>query len=548
MYDRGEGDHHDPNYNKFGRSAILASPEGGALKLNNFTHTYTLALYPNERLYDAYSTNNPMVATIGAVLAIFFTSLLFFAYDFFVRRDISAKKHLLDAKRQFVRFVSHEVRTPLNSVCMGLTLLQEEIAQSLGFQSTEAMLEADDETRLTASKKNRQDGSESWFHLASEVQTNAQSSVDVLNDLLNYDKIESGTLMLELTRVDIWELVAKTVVEFKLPSATKKITLDLQLPVIKGDAEQPSFLPPDILEQKVVGDCVRITQVLRNLVSNALKFTPEGGRLHVSAQWIERTTVGQAKNSTFELCKSESITASKSGMLEVKVTDSGAGMSKEQLAKLFQQGMQFNVNELQCGQGSGLGLYIAKGIVEQHGGKLTAWSEGLGCGTTFTMTIPLYHIKEPEQTQLVNESFSWSQKSFRQSNLYILIVDDATTNRKLLKRLLENRGHTCDEAEDGHVAVEMVQEATGKKKPYDMILMDYEMPTMNGPTAALEIRNNGSDAFLIGITGNMMAEDVAYFKSQGANAVLPKPFKISSLEELCVEYAVCGTNWKAQPT
>jgi CheY-like chemotaxis protein len=335
--------------------------------------------------------------------------------------------------------------------------------------------------------------------------------------------------------------VAKTVVEFKLPAATKKITFDFQLPVVKGDAEQPSFLPTGVREQKVVGDCVRITQVLRNLVSNALKFTPEGGQLHVSAQWIERTTAGQIKDRTFELSNSELITAPKSGMLEVKVTDTGAGMSKEQLAKLFRQGMQFNVNELQAGQGSGLGLYIAKGIVEQHGGKLTASSEGLGCGTTFTMTIPLYHIPEPEKTESQSECFC-SQNSFRQSKLYVLIVDDAASNRKLLKRLLENRGHTCDEAEDGHVAVEMVQQATDKKKPYDMVLLDYEMPTMNGPTAALEIRKIGSDAFVIGITGNMMAEDVAYFKSKGANAVLPKPFKISSLEELCVEYSVCGVN------
>ena len=536
MYNRGEGDHHDPRYDEFGRSAILASSQGG---LNNYTQTYTLSMYPNERLYEAYSTDNPMMATIGAVLTILFTSLLFFAYDHFVRKDITAKNHLLDAKRQFVRFISHEVRTPLNSVCMGLTLLQEEIARSLGFNSTEAMLDADEETRLAAAKKNGKEGSECWFHLAHEVQTNAQSSVDVLNDLLNYDKIESGTLMLELTAVDVWELVAKTVLEFKLPATAKKITLDLQLPFVKGDTEQPSLLPPDVREQKVVGDCVGITQVLRNLVSNALKFTPEGGQLHVSAQWIERITAGQVKDRTFELSDSDMITAPKSGMLEVKVTDTGAGMSEEQQVKLFRQGMQFNVNELQAGQGSGLGLYIAKGIVEQHGGKLTACSEGLGYGTTFTMTIPLYRIPEPVKMESQRNLHS-GENSFHQSKLYVLIVDDAQSNRKLMKRLLDNRGHTCDEAEDGHLAVEMVRRAIDELKPYDMVLLDYEMPTMNGPTAALEIRRSGSDAFVIGITGNMMADDVAYFKSKGANAVLPKPFKISRLEELLVEYSVCG--------
>ena len=85
------------------------------------------------------------------------------------------------------------------------------------------------------------------------------------------------------------------------------------------------------------------------------------------------------------------------GTLEVTVTDSGAGMSKDQVAQLFRDGVQFNVNQLQAGNGSGLGLYIAKGIVEQHGGKLSAASEGLGFGTTFTMTLPLYYIPDAKK-------------------------------------------------------------------------------------------------------------------------------------------------------
>jgi signal transduction histidine kinase/CheY-like chemotaxis protein len=423
---------------------------------------------------------------------------------------------------------------------MGLTLLQEEIAMSLGFKSSDDMLLADEETRESAAVNNGRQDAE-WFHLAHEVQTNAQSSVDVLNDLLNYDKIESGTLQLEFTVVPIWELIERTISEFKLPFATKGIKLDIKLPVEKTDVEKLPSLPQNTREQKVVGDYVRLTQVLRNLVSNAFKFAPEGGSLSVEARWIQgESNASSAKQQrTFELKNNDIVTYDQSGELEVKVTDTGAGMSKEQLAKLFRQGVQFNVNDLQAGQGSGLGLFIAKGIVEQHGGRLFADSEGLGCGTTFTMTIPLYHVPEAEPNESQYD-MNVSYNTYRQSSLRVLIVDDATSNRKLLGRLLKNRGHAFDETEDGHFAVEMVGDAERANRPYDMVLLDYEMPILNGPEAAKKIRDIGIDVFIVGITGNMMPEDVAYFRSCGANAVLPKPFKMSSLEDLCVEYQVGG--------
>ena len=532
---KAEGDHHDQSFNDHGRTAILANDE--RLPLNNDTAVFTLSIYPNARLYESYSTSNPMVATIGAVFAIVFTSILFILYDYYVHRDIKHKKNLLDAKRQFVRFVSHEVRTPLNSVCMGLTLLQEEIAMTLGFRSVEAFVAADEATVKAAAEKkgDKKNDSSNWFALASEVHVNAQSSVDVLNDLLNYDKIESGTLALELSVVLIWDLISNTTAEFKLPAANKKITLDLSLPYEKTDVEQAPMLPRDRI---VAGDVVRVTQVLRNLISNAIKFTPEGKNIYVTSEWTHRDQT--AVRSSFEGRNKEEVEIFRGGELVVKVKDEGAGMSKEQLARLFQQGVQFNVNDLQAGNGSGLGLYIAKGIVEQHGGSLTCDSEGLGLGTTFTMTLPLYTCPQAQALQASRDEFMNGDEDFEDSILKVLIVDDATSNRKLLRRLLENRGHDCEECEDGHIAVEMVQEAEMASEPYDLVLMDYEMPTMNGPDAASAIRKNGSDVFMIGVTGNMMAEDVDYYKMMGVNAVLPKPFKIKSLEDICVEYHVVG--------
>jgi CheY-like chemotaxis protein len=241
------------------------------------------------------------------------------------------------------------------------------------------------------------------------------------------------------------------------------------------------------------------------------------------------------------------------GQLQVTVTDTGAGLSEDQLGQLFADGVQFNVNLLQAGQGSGLGLYIAEGIVQQHGGTLVAASEGMGHGTTFTVTLPLYHVPDSAlPSSLVHlqkhipakvdeVSLENSAMSTRcDGPLRILVVDDALMNRKMLTRLLQRRGHDCVQAEDGHEAVQKVTEAMKDGTPYDTILMDYEMPVMNGPTASKEIRALGCDSVIVGITGNVLPEDINHFRRCGANAVFPKPFQIEALEELWVEFGVTG--------
>jgi len=514
----GPGDMHDPKYDEFMVEKILIEPD-----MSGFSAVYTLTCYPNDDFAEVYTTVNPIAAAIGAVMIIFITSALFFLYDRFVTKEFDSKNEYLEAKRQFVRFVSHEVRTPLNSVCMGLTLLKEEIAQAAGFKNAQEMLDsdkADDSTR---------DGS--WFGLAHEVQVNAQSSVDVLNDLLNYDKIETGTLMQELTVLPIWSLIDRTVKEFKLPMASKNIKLYFNSPTHEATAEDST---EKVEDQKVVGDSVRLTQVLRNLISNAIKFTPDGKSIHIDAKWNQST--GPSKTHNHVLKNRETISVSTSGELVVTVKDTGAGMTKEQVKKLFGKGIQFNVNELQHGNGSGLGLYIAMGIVKQHGGSLVCTSEGLGLGTTFTVTLPLYDI--PSTKSEAELSSPMSGANYKEEKLRILIVDDAVSNRKLLGRLLKKNGHETHQAEDGNVAVDMIDTA---ERQYDLVLMDYEMPNLNGPEACRKIRKIGHDVFIVGVTGNVMPEDVAYFHSCGANAVLPKPFRISDLEEIIYEHHITGS-------
>jgi CheY-like chemotaxis protein len=242
----------------------------------------------------------------------------------------------------------------------------------------------------------------------------------------------------------------------------------------------------------------------------------------------------------FVLQKGDSIDVKPMGHLLLTVTDTGVGMTQEEVKIVFLQGTQFNVNALQAGNGSGLGTYIAKGIVKQHDGVLTASSEGLNCGTTFSVTLPVYDIQEKQLPSALKKRVETEDHHEESGPLNILVVDDAKMNLKLLMRLLERHGHIVDGAEDGHIAVDKVKAAMKGNTEYDVILMDYQMPGMDGPTASRKIREMGCDAFLCGVTGNVMPEDINFFKAAGANSVLAKPVKLSDLEALWVEYGVQG--------
>eukprot|EP00548_Thalassiothrix_antarctica_P011934 CAMPEP_0194162246 /NCGR_PEP_ID=MMETSP0152-20130528/79394_1 /TAXON_ID=1049557 /ORGANISM="Thalassiothrix antarctica, Strain L6-D1" /LENGTH=306 /DNA_ID=CAMNT_0038872133 /DNA_START=715 /DNA_END=1635 /DNA_ORIENTATION=- len=285
----------------------------------------------------------------------------------------------------------------------------------------------------------------------------------------------------------------------------------------------------------VIGDKMRLTQVIRNLLSNAIKFTPEGGSVTVSARWIKEDVKNskyiKRKIKTIETSNGRTVPCTPEGQIEVTVSDTGAGMTLDQLNHLFEDGVQFNVNRLQCGQGSGLGLFIAKGIVKQHGGTLKAESAGLGKGATFSLTLPVYKIPEEEETAILEEASKYECNN-QKDELKLLVVDDSKMNRKLLMRLLQNHGHACIEASDGQDAIEKVTEAEKNYAPFDTILMDSEMPIMNGPDAAAKIREMGNLTFIVGLTGNVLPEDIKHFKSCGANAVLPKPFVFTDLEDL----------------
>ena len=516
---------HDHDNDKYG---ILRVISGNLTSYQEANGWYSLTIVPTDEFIDSYATNNPRNATIAALSVILLITVLFFFYDFFVRREFYERAQVLKAKRTFIRYVSHEVRTPLNAVIMGLNIIQDE--------------EKDTERS----------------QLIQEIQNSANSAVNVLNEVLQYDKIESDSLDLEINMVDIWELSTKLLDEFKASATNKKVQLkmeyDIDLPgdVEAGKVSRLDEVPARIRDLRVLGDTPKIQQVLRNLLSNAIKFSEDLVVLTISysAKSMTGKKSGKSRRSSvfmekIKLKNGEEIQATPGGYFQLNVRDNGVGMNEDQLLRLFGEGVQFNANDLQAGKGSGLGLFIARNLVLKHKGNLSASSEGIGKGSDFKLQLPLYQhnvISTIEENINGEEECVSESSSNCERHLRILVVDDVATNRKLLCRLLERSGHQCSMAENGEVAVKMVQEnmttSGGNEGLYDCILMDYEMPVLNGPNACKQIRDLGFDVFIVGVTGNTLNDDVQYFKAKGANAVLPKPVNLKVLENLFVEYGL----------
>jgi CheY-like chemotaxis protein len=426
-----------------------------------------------------------------------------------------------------------------------------------------------------------------------------------------------GILQYEVAAIPVWSLIYDTVKnEFQLSAARKQQSLHLRYDLDDAPTgivgmDTPSELPIDMSRLVVIGDDMKLVQVFRNLISNGIKFSPVGSTIHIGASWVrvdggadgeETTSSPQHREQRWTVrpgrrrkrrpshdekhrwvLRHQTVTLSKTkqdivvvpkGRIRLTIRDEGPGLTKPQLEQIFEENTQFNVNELQGGQGSGLGLYIARGIVNHHKGNIQVSSQGLGHGTTFTITLPLYEQlfeQQDPQEELVGMEGGTSvdtnttrtesilhtttasideeqgtlpapppppptaittslhlQQPPRQRNersLNILVVDDSVTNRKLLSRVLTNHGHYCDQASNGLEACEMAI-----SYDYDCILMDYVMPVMDGPAAVSKIRNELRRVVLIvGITGNMLPEDVQHFTSCGANCVLPKPVKFDDL-------------------
>lgn len=559
LYEKGvakfvlDGDGHDSKYNSQRHSFVATTFQGAK--------TFTVTLYPTDEWVEVYETQVPLAVCAVTVGIIVFTSLIFFFYDYLMNRQALEKELVLNTKRQFVRYVSHEIRTPLNIVHLGLKVLYTEVFKlKAKYQQLQDRLASSTKVQQQAANtSNNNIGSTQhtalstmtevsdnlldWLELVNDIEESSDAAISVLNDLINYDKLDTGNLNIEVEPVAIWDLFGPSVRPFLVQARHANVELTIDLEYRREDVS--FFDKKQLRRQLVLGDRIKLGQVLRNLVSNALKFTPSGGYVHVEAKWNRdgMPEYGVEDEEMYKRC----------GSLVVTVKDSGAGISTENLQRLFSEGMQFNANQLQAGQGSGLGLWIAKGVVNLHGGRLVASSDGENQGTTFLLELPLVLIlsnstdssvtdveafveEAAYHASKVNESMmKGMSKNSKIRN--ILVVDDSTLNRKIMCRLLRSAGYVCFEATDGQDCVDSVERSKeGFQDPIHLILMDFEMPRMTGPVATAVLRNLGYTMPVLGITGNVLSNDKEYFLNNGANKVLQKPITLSALEATIDEY------------
>jgi len=407
--------------------------------------------------------------------------------------------------------------------------------------------------------KTRQSSAEYCHELTTDIMENVKVAISILNDLLNYDKIETGQFRLEVEPVGIWQLVTAVTNGFQIEATKKNLMLSLINSGAENDVEKNAV---NNNRSFVLGDNTRIRQILRNLLSNCIKFSKEGRSIIVAVTHIPDGLPKSQALSLDDVRKTQHYT--RAGSVRISVKDEGIGLTREQLAMLFNEGVQFDVNRLQNGGGSGLGLHISKGLAEQHGGTIFAESDGVGFGCTFTLELPLFDydgpmeefvgaLPEPDEVSNQSASSAPEQASTSVSSdqrtgttvsrpRKVLVVEDVASNRKLLLRLLERAGHACAAAENGQEAIDMyfddLESGKGEEghEAFDTILMDYEMPVLNGPDASKKLRDRGCNAFIVGVTGNMLADDVAYFESMGCDRVMAKPVKIQVLKDLWAQY------------
>ena len=314
------------------------------------------------------------------------------------------------------------------------------------------------------------------------IHTNAKTLLGIINDILDFSRIEANKIVLEHISFDLSGLIFEIQEMFSIQAQEKGI----EFKIYHDNKQQQDFYQ---------GDPLRIKQILINLINNAIKFTDNG---------YVKVSISSLANE----------------VMQFKVTDTGIGFNDKIKDKLFSAFSQADSSITRKHGGTGLGLSICKRLVELMGGKIYASSSGQG--SVFTFEIPLPPVKEPATRQI--PSYFHIQEKLKQiKNQQILLVEDSHIDQQLIQEFLYHSDITLDIAHNGEEAIEMFQQ-----KKYALILMDIQMPIMDGIQATQIIRRIDQHIPIIAITAKAMQKDIAQTRAAGINAHICKPIDIDN--------------------
>jgi signal transduction histidine kinase/CheY-like chemotaxis protein len=314
----------------------------------------------------------------------------------------------------------------------------------------------------------------------SSIQRNGQMLNRLIGDILDLSKIEACRLELEIVSVPLKDLLEETVSSLQLYAHEKGISLFLKL----------NANLPDLIET----DPTRLRQILNNVIGNAVKFTDQG-HVTVTAQWLD------------------------TGIFQLYVEDTGIGITQAQKEKLFQPFTQADTSTTRRFGGTGLGLILAKELSQALGGDLTLFDSALQIGSVFSCTIkPQSAVWNPQRLQKMTIPLNIQHSSLTLDKTKILVIDDSEDNRFLITSILQTLGAETAEAENGEVGFDMAM-----KNDFDVILMDLQMPVMDGHKATVKLRNHGLNTPIIALTAHALMDERIKALSEGFSEYLTKP-------------------------
>jgi PAS domain S-box-containing protein len=390
-----------------------------------------------------------------------------------------AAEQASQAKSEFLANMSHEIRTPMSAI-LGYAdlLLAEEGIDRAPPHRVEAFR---------------------------TIQRNGEHLLQVINDILDLSKVEAGKFALELIRCSPSELLIDVQRIVKQPAEVKNLPFNIEF---HGDV-------PETIET----DPMRLRQVLVNLIGNAIKFTVSGA-VTLGVRLVE----GESDNPR----------------MEFSVADTGIGMTPEQVGRLFQPFSQADASTSRRFGGTGLGLTICKRILDQLGGEILVESE-YGKGSTFRAIVPIGRLADVRKAPL-----TWQpQRTIRETwtkdeplsglDCRILLAEDGPDNQRLLTFVLTKAGALVTLAENGQVAVDLVLESLQRPRrrqsdrPFDVILMDMQMPVLDGYQATRRLRAEGCTTPIIALTAHAMQGDREHCLAAGCDDYLTKPINRHTL-------------------